>query len=356
MPFLLLAAVLSDPAVFAPANRPADPADRLARALGAPDFATRERASAALRAMGAPALPAVRRAVASADPEVRQRAAALLPALQMQAAIEPKRVRLPPAATLDGALLVIMNQTGYAVGADAPLGDTQFAFGAHPTTFWEAVEQVAERSGRGVVATETREGLRLLAARRRAPFVSTAGAFRVELTDLHEDRDIDFGAPHPGRELGKRDHQLTLGLSVMAEPRFRVLACGPAEVTAAVDDKGGRLAAIPSDAERNTRGVDRDERGGSDFQLPTALRLRRSARSGTEIRTLTGVLPVRLVVERKRVVIPNFRRAVGKNCSVGSDELTLEEVKVDASGLYLEFHVTADARDGLPDPIARHAT
>lgn len=55
---------------------------RMVRQLGAPSFAEREAATRALRSLGEKALPALRRASASSDPEARRRATLLLRPLE----------------------------------------------------------------------------------------------------------------------------------------------------------------------------------------------------------------------------------------------------------------------------------
>src|SRR5262245_20506760 len=76
----------------------ADPPSVLAARLGSEDFRDGESAEAGLEKAGAAALPALREAVKSSDPEVRQRAAALLTKLQRAAdsvgRVAPRKVVL----------------------------------------------------------------------------------------------------------------------------------------------------------------------------------------------------------------------------------------------------------------------
>jgi uncharacterized protein (TIGR03067 family) len=83
-----LALLLWPTAPHAAANdRPATPTQlaALVRQLGDDSYSKREAASKVLGALGAPALPALRRAAASADPEVRRRAARLVTRAHQQA-------------------------------------------------------------------------------------------------------------------------------------------------------------------------------------------------------------------------------------------------------------------------------
>src|SRR5205823_5129027 len=73
-------------AAESPAPAPIRPAaEVLAAQLGAPSFADREAAAKALEALGPAAIPALQAAAKSPDPEVRQRASALLARLQRSA-------------------------------------------------------------------------------------------------------------------------------------------------------------------------------------------------------------------------------------------------------------------------------
>ena len=85
---LLLVMVLGQ----APAEQ-ADPGELVSR-LGAGRYADREAASQALERLGRPALPALRTARDSHDPEIRNRAASLLQRIEGSLLTQPTRVRL----------------------------------------------------------------------------------------------------------------------------------------------------------------------------------------------------------------------------------------------------------------------
>src|SRR3954453_21052306 len=77
-----------------PAADPPTPIEKLVEQLGSPSFPARERATKALRERGPEALPALRKAMESKDEEVRKRAEGLIPALEIEDALLPKRVTL----------------------------------------------------------------------------------------------------------------------------------------------------------------------------------------------------------------------------------------------------------------------
>ncbi|MFI5379129.1 MAG: HEAT repeat domain-containing protein [Tepidisphaerales bacterium] len=85
------------PAAKPPTTRPADPAViALISKLGDEDFKTREAATDELRKLGQPALPALKEAATSADPEVQARARSLIK--EIDNASKPKA---PPADRAD---------------------------------------------------------------------------------------------------------------------------------------------------------------------------------------------------------------------------------------------------------------
>jgi hypothetical protein len=75
---MIAAAAAGDPVGGAPATKPADRIAQLVGQLGAEDFQTREQASEELRKLGRSALPALKEAAKSEDPEVQQRAQAII--------------------------------------------------------------------------------------------------------------------------------------------------------------------------------------------------------------------------------------------------------------------------------------
>ena len=100
----------------APLTVPPSPAELVAQ-LGSEDFAEREAAVAALGKAGNDAIPALREALKSDNPEVRQRAAAILTKLQRAAdstgKLAPKKIALNYQDTpLGTALRVLMAMVG----------------------------------------------------------------------------------------------------------------------------------------------------------------------------------------------------------------------------------------------------
>src|SRR5262245_12946658 len=97
-----------------PASPPTVSVAQWIERLGSNDFRTREAASLALSKVGYNALPALRKAQAHPDPEIRRRLEELIPALETAAALEPRRVTLKMAnKPVKEILAEITRQTGY---------------------------------------------------------------------------------------------------------------------------------------------------------------------------------------------------------------------------------------------------
>lgn len=138
----------------APPTAQPTPAELVAR-LGSDDFRTREAAHAALLKSGPEALPALRAALESSDPEVRLRAAPLLVRLQRAADSAPRIVAKKIAldytkVPLAQAVTDLRARTGLNLTIDParvadPLRKITCVTGELPV--WEAVEALAAAAG-----------------------------------------------------------------------------------------------------------------------------------------------------------------------------------------------------------------
>jgi hypothetical protein len=184
-------------AVAAPPAAQPTPAELVAR-LGSDDFRTREAAHAALQKCGPEALPALRAALESADPETRLRAAPLLTRIQRSADSTPRIVAKKIAldyrnVPLGQAVTDLRARTGLNVTIDPdrvadPLRKITCVTGELPV--WEAVEALAAAAGlcedfraELELPKVTNTGRRIIAS---APSVPAADAVPVVLVDGKE--------------------------------------------------------------------------------------------------------------------------------------------------------------------------
>lgn len=331
---ILTAAFLLNLAGSLPAADPPPSIDKLVEQLGSPRFPVREQATKALRERGPDALPALRKALTSSDEEVRKRAETLIPGLEIEEALLPKRVTLKVTdAPLTDLLRDIEKQTGQKVslGANkAPIGKVTLDVVNVP--LWDALEQMGKATGRGPSMAGYPNSLHLIPNARRSPFISIHGPFRLEATWFHEDRDVDLADVKPGAD-GWRNHRLTLAVSVLTEPRLTLLQTRPAKVDEALDSDGQSLvepadATVTGRAQQSNRGTFRGE------HLHSAdVRLRRASPTAKTAKVIRGTIPVKAVLIRKPVVVSNkVLESAGTTFKAGTESLAIRNVQNQGGG------------------------
>ena len=212
--------------------------EKLVEQLGSPSFAARERATKLLRERGPAALPALRKALESKDEEVRKRVELLMPPLEIEEALLPKRVTLKAnGLTAAAAVADLAKQTGFKLSAAGRDDGKKVTADLKDVPFWEAMDQVLRDTGRTPVFQQYDKTLQFTPGIGRSPFVNVRGPFRLEATWFHEDRDVNFARAGDGKD-APRDHRLTLSVSVLAEPRITFLKVDPAKVEEALDADG----------------------------------------------------------------------------------------------------------------------
>lgn len=240
-----------------PAARPA-PAELVAR-LGSDDFRTREEAHAALLKCGPEALPALRAALESTDPEIRLRAAPLLTRIQRAADSAPriatKKVALNYTnVPLGQAVTDLRARTGLPLTLDParvadPLRKITCVTGELPV--WEAVEVLATAAGlcedfraELELPKVTNTGRRLIAS---PPSVPTADAVPVVLVDGKERLPAARGSavrvtPLPRSFTGHRVHlgtgDVALCFDVAPAPGLNWQDVVAVKVTKLIDEHG----------------------------------------------------------------------------------------------------------------------
>jgi hypothetical protein len=303
--------------------------ERLIEQLGSPSFPTRERATKALRERGPEALPALRKALESKDEEVRKRAEGLIPGLEIDEALLPKRVKLTAKdAPLSQVLQDVEKQTGLKVQLSAAKKvDPKVTVDAAGIPFWEALDLIGKSAGQGPVVQGYPAGLHLDPTVRRSPFVNIRGPFRLEATWFHEDRDVDFTETKPGSD-GWRNQRLTLAVSVLAEPRLTLLKVHPAKVEEAIDSDGKSLLE-PADQQRESN-LQRPMRGTfrGEHLHSADVRLRRASETAKTAKVIRGTIPVQAILIRKPVVVSaRVTEATGTTFRAGSESLVITRVQ-----------------------------
>jgi hypothetical protein len=320
------------------------PTEKLVEQLGSSSFPARERATKALRERGPAALPALRKALESKDEEVRKRAEALIPPLEIEEALLPKRVNLQVKnASASTAVAELAKQTGFKMTVPGGKDNATVTADLKDVPFWEAMDKVGEVTGRSFRYQEYDKTFQVLSGIGRSPFVNLRGAFRLEATWFHEDRDVNFARAGPGKD-APRNHRLTLSVSVHAEPRITLLKVSPAKIDEAVDSDGKSLVEPPGAPK-----VDNPPPGRGTFRGESSyysdIRLKRAGEAKT-LRLVRGTVPVKAVLIRKpKVVSPKVFEAGGTSFRSGTDSLTIKQVTNQGGSVQIEIAVPRQEND-----------
>ena len=251
---------------------PADPAG-LTAGLGSRRFADREAAERALGELGRVAIPALRVAEASSDPEIRVRAVALLQKIEGGLLVEPTLVNLDfDQVPLPTAIQAINVQSGMHLKLMPELpqiwAERRITIHTpHPLPFWKALDAICEAGqlhhvfgaqsdfDQGEPSVALYDGF----AANQGMF-DEHGPFRVQIASLHYQSEVHLAGdragdpglvPNETRPAVSPQHQnlatrqFFAQLLVGAEPRLSITPGGPIKVTEAVDDRGQSLV-IPS--------------------------------------------------------------------------------------------------------------
>jgi hypothetical protein len=244
-----------------PTSPPAAPAPaELVARLGSDDFAQRESAVSALERAGAGAIPALRDAAKSPDPEVRHRAAAILTKLQRAAdstgKLAPKKLALDyrdvPIGTAINDLRV---RTGLNITLDVnrianPLRKVTCVTGEVPV--WEALEQFCTAAELREVFRAELEIPKVQVTGRRAytppPQVPAPDAVPIVLVDGKPRnapgdrrtavRVLALPASFPGHRVTLGTGETTLCFDVAPAPGLNWVDVSAVKVTRLIDDAG----------------------------------------------------------------------------------------------------------------------
>lgn len=357
----------------------ADVDDLVAR-LGAGRYADREAASRALEGLGRPALPLLRAARGSRDPEVRTRASGLVQRIEGSMLTQATRVRLDfQRASLADVVRSIGRQAGFQI---VLYPENQRNWKAQRVTlrqpgtvpFWKAIDLLCEAAVlqpfpelNGVDgAREPTFALADAAGRPGTP-TSDQGPFRVSLQGVRYQSDVNFGsgmvlrlgrppqapAPAPARTrlAPTTDEQFTARFQVAAEPRLFIGQVGALRITEAVDSRGNSLIA-PEDAGDARRFRQFRTMNGPVLQLQA--RLHRPADPGDTIKRVRGVVPLAISSRGPDpLVVPLDARGIGRRFANPDVAITLHAVRTTSNAVpqtQIELSIRPNDRPGAADP------
>ena len=402
----LLSAVVLGLIALQSADEPA-PADLVIR-LGSPQFADREKAGEALVKLGLPALPALKKARDSGDPEIRRRSETLVARIEAGELLNATRVTL---AVRDRPLAEAAEEIAKASGMRIRPGlsrqdrrvnpawpQTRVTLqSAQPVPFFDAVDRLCEAAelhreipqnfGTSFLFEPPFFGLALVSGMARPP-ATDYGAFRIELLRVQHLRErdygnglsdfehVDFGAIAPKRDPASgavERSSYTAELVVSAEPRLRILTVGDVVDTRAVDDQGRSLLKTLSGEEERQHLAHRQMNPHLDPALQPQLRYGLGTHRSTgswsfslalsypsppakRIAQLHGVVPLIAIGRRPDPVVAELKDADGKQFSSGSNVITVHKVDARSSRQpTVEFTLKTAERPGDENMVAYDA-
>jgi hypothetical protein len=275
--------------------------EQLIERLGSRDFKSREAAAKALAARSEEALPAMRKAVAHPDPEVRQRLEQLVADSERTLLLAPKRVTMKlDNVLLKDALAELSRQSGYRVDLQGGMPQQIVNLDVKNATFWETLDKLSAQAGLVLQQHHDMQGgLILYAQNAITPFVDYRGPFRVWATGFHYNKSLTFGSiPRNQAGVGQRSEQMSFMFSVVAEPKLPLLGLGQPKLTAAIDDQDNSL--LPPAVKG---GVYETYHSGyygyRNLVLQTQVQLVGPSAAARSVKLIKGALPVTLLADQR---------------------------------------------------------
>ena len=226
--------------------------------LGSPEYRVREQAGRDLSALGARALPTMKRAFAETDePEIERRLEVLVKKIEYDRLIKPTRITYQAKnATITQLIEVIIKQSGYRLsnGVPAEAAKVKMSVEWKDTPFWEALDAACEMAG--IIATPDENedgfsGLSLYGNDTYNPYTAYSGPFRCVATNIGMSRNMQLSGL-PRRALAPRQSEyLNFNFQLMSEPKNPILGFHPPIITKAIDDSGHDIAISTGDEHRS---------------------------------------------------------------------------------------------------------
>jgi hypothetical protein len=317
--------------------------EQLIERLGSRDFQAREAAAKALTDRY-DALPAMKKALAHPDPEVRMRLEQLVADTERNALLSPKRVSLQlDNVSVKDAVDELSRQSGYRIDLQGGVQNQVVSLDAKNITFWEAFDKIANQAGLLLQQHHDMQGgLALMSHNTITPFVDYRGPFRVWATGFSYHKSLMFGSiPRHQSSIGQRTETMGFMFSVVAEPKLPLLGLGQPKLAAALDDQGNSL--MPPQARG---GIYETYHGGyygyRNLVLQTQVALVGPGTNARSVKLIKGALPVTLLVEqRPEITVEQILTVKDKKFEGKDASLEIAEVKEAAGKTY---HIVMTAR------------
>ena len=340
-------------AAFVLASTPSTDPFALVNQLGSARYLSRESAEADLLKLGRSALPPLRAARASKDPEIRLRASALVVKLEGSLLTQATEVSFDFQETpITEAVRSINKRSGLSLSLEAPsrredFGRPMTLQSAEPLPFWKAIDALCASGQLHYVP-----GAQLPIGRVEGTFPlyegpdatrepsSDFGPFRVHLMSLQPSAQEPVLAPGMlprsiprvpivpeiiGRPKSSPSKALSVQFCVASEPRLSISQNGPVKWAAAVDDRGQTLLIPPHS------GTFQHYAGYSGMNPTAMVRLRAElvspAEPGRRIRLIRGSIPVVVAARKPEPLEIALADASGKTFRNDDVSVTLKDYR-----------------------------
>lgn len=318
--------------------------------LDSEQYAEREEATASLEALGAIALPALRKAAEGESAELRRRASELVRRIERR--IENDKLLKAPRMRLvfkDTPLADALSRFSEAAGFDLrvegdkeKLSDRKVTLDTGEVSFWEAFDRFCQETGLVEKATVPAQPRNNGNTTVRQVIIINGQIYQPEPAreETPEGRVVlveSKGTPPPTCYAGpiriramppapsKTEGELLVGLETAADPRVRWEKMVGVRIRRAVDDQGQELTPVPvAPAERNTRttgssvviinGQVMNDQGTSSDPRLALVRLRAGQKTAKKLAELSGMVSGLLLLPAERLLtIDDILKADGKS-------------------------------------------
>ncbi|MEO6808890.1 MAG: hypothetical protein ABI353_07235 [Isosphaeraceae bacterium] len=327
----------------------------LVQQLGSTRYAQREDAAKALEVQGRLALPSLRVARESRDPEVRTRAAALVERIESSLLVRPTLVRLNYRDRLLAEVVKdLADQSQIPLSLfpeNNPLWTSKRITlqESDPVPFWKALDLIGQQAqiqpmqvgGRG-------NALNLVPGNGHLALpTSDSGPFRTRLQGINHDRHRTFdmaqapvlfggqpqaappGLPAIGNVPGHATDNFYFNIQLLVEPRMNLSQPGTVKLTEAVDDKGQSLLPPAASTTSARHSGFNGYTPGGQTNLTMICPLRFPDQPGTTITRLRGVVPLIVSARKDDPTTISLADAKGKSFEAGELTLIVNDMRVE---------------------------
>ena len=297
------------------------------------EFKVRQAAAKAIEELGPEALPALRKARNTPDPDVRRRIEKWIPEFEMAAFVAPKLIDLNVAnQPLKKVIEELAWQTGYNLNLQSARTGEKCSYSFRQVPFWKALDDICKdqklaisRQAAGPISL-----LYLSSSDRANDHVAHDRAFRIAAEHLEyrketsEVRTAQLGVQPAVRRSSKDGLRVTEHLifhfTLAAEPRLRILSVAEPDIADAVTEQGRSL--ILKSPHRKMA-AETSGRGPGPF--PCAVQLAPPIKGERVLKLLRGNLPIRLEKEERTIVVfDDLSKAQGKSVKVDQETVQVD--------------------------------